>query len=165
MNVGLMDLLFYVGILVVVLVKWLYKQNRGNIEMRLAGAAIMTDKFPQALLMLTRMTERELSEIKSQSLNMEAAKMQTKLTRLWIFVEGISGCLEKMGARVATDGLVTAIHFQRQLVRERRIVRTARKSAAQREKWRQITHQHEQNIGVIDMAWKQCKKAMQTPAG
>ena len=86
MNVGLMDLLFYVGILVVVLVKWLYKQNRGNIEMRLAGTAINTDKFPQALLILTRMTERELSEIKSQSLNMEAAKMQAKLTRLWIFV-------------------------------------------------------------------------------
>ena len=165
MNVGLMDLLFYVGILVVVLVKWLYKQNRGNIEMRLAGTAINTDKFPQALLILTRMTERELSEIKSQSLNMEAAKMQTKLTRLWIFVEGISGCLEKMGAPVATDGLVSAIHLQRQLVSQRRIVRTARKSAAQREKWRQVTQQHEQNIGVIDMAWKQCKKAMQTPAG
>ena len=165
MNVGLMDLLFYVGILVVVLVKWLYKQNRGNIEMRLAATAINTDRFPQALLMLTRMTERELSEIKSQSLNMEAAKMQTKLTRLWIFVEGISGCLEKMGAPVATDGLISAIHFQRELVSQRRIVRTARKSAAQREKWRQITQQHEQNIGVIDMAWKQVKKAMQTPAG
>ena len=165
MNVGLMDLLFYVGILVVVLVKWLYKQNRGNIKMGFAGTAINTDKFPQALLMLTRMTERELSEIKSQSLNMEAAKMQTKLRRLWIFVEGISGCLEKMGAPVATDGLVSAIHLQRQLVSQRRIVRTARKSAAQREKWRQVTQQHEQNIGVIDMAWKQCKKAMQTPAG
>ena len=165
MNNELVELLFTVGIPIVLLVRWLYRRNRDNIEMRLAGAAIMTDKFPQALLLLAKMTERELTEIKSQSLNLEAAKMQAKLKRLWIFVEGVGGCLEKMGRPVPTDALVSAIHLQQQLVSQRRIVKTTRKSAAQREKWRQVTQQHEQNIGVIDVSWGQLKKAMQTPAG
>ena len=165
MNNELVELLFTVGIPIVLLVRWLYRRNRDNIEMRLAGAAIMTDKFPQALLLLAKMTERELTEIKSQSLNLEAAKMQAKLKRLWIFVEGVGGCLEKMGRPLPTDALVSAIHLQQQLVSQRRIVKTTRKSAAQREKWRQVTQQHEQNIGVIDVSWGQLKKAMQTPAG
>ena len=165
MNNELVELLFTVGIPIVLLVRWLYKRNRDNIEMRLAGTAIMMDKFPQALLLLAKMTERELTEIKSQSLNLEAAKMQAKLKRLWIFVEGVGGCLEKMGRPVATDALVSAIHLQQQLVSQRRMVKTTRKSAAQREKWRQVTQQHEQNIGVIDVSWGQLKKAMQTPAG
>lgn len=164
MNNELVELLFTIGIPIVLLARWLYRRNRDNIEMRLAGTAIMTDKFPQALLLLTKMAERELEEIKGQSLNMEAAKMQTKVKRLWIFVEGVGGCLEKMGRPVPTDVLVTALHLQRQLISQRRIVKTARKSAAQREKWRQVTQQHEQNIGVIDTAWKQVKKAMQAPA-
>ena len=164
MNNELVELLFTIGIMVVVLANWLYKRNRENIEMRLARAAIMTDKFPQALLLLTKMAERELTEIKGQSLNMEAAKMQVKVRRLWIFVEGVGGCLEKMGRPIPTDVLVRALHLQRQLISQRRMVKTGRKNAAQREKWRQVTQQHEQNIGVIDMAWKEIKRAMQAPA-
>ena len=159
-----MDLLFTVGIPIVLLLRWLYKRNRANIEMRLAGTAIMTDKFPQALLLLTKMADREVAEIKGQSLNMEPAKMQSKLKRLWLFVEGVGGCLEKMGHPISTDVLVPAIHLQKQLVSQRRLVKGAKKNAAQREKWRQITQQHEQNIGVIDTAWEQLKKAMKTAA-
>jgi len=159
-----MDLLFTVGIPIALLLRWLYKRNRANIEMRLAGTAIMTDKFPQALLLLTKMADREVAEIKGQSLNMESAKMQSKLKRLWLFVEGVAGCLEKMGHPISTDVLVPAIHLQKQLVSQRRIVKGAKKNAAQREKWRQITQQHEQNIGVIDTAWEQLKQAMKTPA-
>lgn len=164
MNDTLVELLFKIGIPIALLIRWLYKRNRENIEMRLAGTALMMDKFPQALLLLTRMVDRELAEIKAQSLNMEAARMQVKVRRLWIFVEGVSGCLEKTGHPVPTDGLVRALHLQRQLISQRRLVKKARKSAAQREKWRQVTQQHEQNIGVIDTAWKQVKKASHSPA-
>jgi|GEM_PF-2996282 len=165
MNKELVDLLFTIGIPLAVFARWFYKRNRHNAAMGLAATAIMTDKFPQALLMLTRMTERELSEIKAQSLNMEAAKMQVKLRRLWIFVEGISGCLEKMGTPVATDSLVSAIRVQEYLVRQRQMVRRQRKSPTQREQWRQIVEQHNKNIHVMDVGWKQVKEAMQTPAG
>jgi hypothetical protein len=164
MNKEMMDLLITVGIPVVLLLRWLYKRNRANIEMRLAGAAIMTDRFPQALLLLAKMADRELAEIKGQSLNMEPAKMQNKLRRLWLFVEGVGGCVGKMGHPISTDVLVSAIHLQRQLVSQRRIVKGTKKSAAQREKWRQITQQHEQNIGVIETVWGQLQKAMKTPA-
>jgi len=157
---NLFELLVKLGIPLFFVFRWIYKLNRGRLEMKLAGTAIMNNNFSQALLILARMGDREMTEIKAGALNLEPATLRQKLERLRLFVLGIEGCLEKMGVRYQGDLLVASIGLQLQLVSQRRLVKKVRKSKQQRQQWREITDQHEQNIKVVEQLWQQLQKKM-----
>lgn len=162
---NLFELLVKLGIPLFFILRWLYKLNRGRLEMKLAGMAIMNDNFSQALLILSRIGEREMEEIKAGALNLEPAVMRQKLERLRLFALGIEGCLEKMGARYPSDSLVASIGLQLQLVSQRRLVKKAGKSKQQRQQWRDITDQHQQNIKLVEQLWRQLQKNLQVGKG
>ena len=158
---NLFELLVKLGIPLFFVFRWIYKLNRGRLEMKLAGTAIMNNNFSQALLILARMGDREMTEIKAGTLNLEPATLRQKLERLRLFVLGIEGCLEKMGVRYQGDLLVASIGLQLQLVSQRRLVKKVPKSKQQRQQWREITDQHEQNIKVVEQLWQQLQKKLQ----
>lgn len=161
MNEDLIGLLFKFSIPLIVFLGWLYKKNRSRVELHLAAIAIMNDKFSVALNMLVKVTEREIAEVKSGSLSLESAKMQEKLRRIWLMVEGIGGCLEKIGRPAPTTTLTSAIQWQIQLVSQRRIIKAAAKTAEQKAKWRDVTEQHEKNVTLIQKEWGRLQKQMQ----
>ena len=158
MDGDLIGLLLKLGIPLILFLSWLYKKNRGSVELRFAVAAIMNDKFSLALTLLVKIAEREVGELKSQSISLEPAKLQARLRRLWLVVEGIGGCLEKTGRPASTDALTSAIRLQIQLVSQRRIAKTASRSAAQTARWRDVTEQHETNMGIIQGEWRKLQK-------
>ena len=158
---SLFELLFKLGIPLFFILRWLYKLNQNRIDMKLAGTAIMNDNFSQALLVLVKLGEREMTAIKAGELNLEPAALKQKLERLRLFVLGIEGCLEKMGVRYRGDLLVASIGLQLQLVSQRRLVKKARKSKEQRQQLREITDKHQLNIKLIERHWKQLQKEMQ----
>ncbi len=158
---SLFELLFKLGIPLFFILRWLYKLNQNRIDMKLAGTAIMNDNFSQALLILVKLGEREMTAIQAGALNLEPAALKQKLERLRLFVLGIEGCLEKMGVRYRGDLLVASIGLQLQLVSQRRLIKKARKSKEQRQQWREITDKHQLNIKLIERHWKQLQKRMQ----
>jgi len=158
---SLFELLFKLGIPLFFILRWLYKLNQNRIDMKLAGTAIMNDNFSQALLVLVKLGEREMTAIKAGELNLEPAALKQKLERLRLFVLGIEGCLEKMGVRYRGDLLVASIGLQLQLVSQRRLVKKTRKSKEQRQQLREITDKHQLNIKLIERHWKQLQKEMQ----
>ena len=158
---SLFELLFKLGIPLFFILRWLYKLNQNRIDMKLAGTAIMNDNFSQALLVLVKLGEREMTAIKAGELNLEPAALKQKLERLRLFVLGIEGCLEKMGVRYRGDLLVASIGLQLQLVSQRRLIKKARKSKEQRQQLREITDKHQLNIKLIERHWKQLQKEMQ----
>ena len=158
---SLFELLFKLGIPLFFILRWLYKLNQNRIDMKLAGTAIMNDNFSQALLVLVKLGEREMTAIKAGELSLEATALKQKLERLRLFVLGIEGCLEKMGMRYRGDLLVASIGLQLQLVSQRRLIKKARKSREQQQQWREITDKHQLNIKLIERHWKQLQKKMQ----
>ena len=162
MNEDLIGLLFKFSIPLILFFSWLYKKNRNRVELRVAAAAIMNDKFSVALNILVKVTQREIAELKSGSLTLPSARMQEKLRLIWVMAEGIGGCLEKVGRPASTAMLTSAIQWQIRLVSQRRIIKAATKTTEQKSKWREVTQQHEKNVALIVKEWGRLQKQMRT---